>query len=148
MKVNRHFRGTCCRHLQGQIISPTRNQHESKVSLLAAHFHAGFLLGLSFDHDNGGDSSPEMSVDFQWTTCCYIPQDRTLHNHCCENLKSYKNCLLYKINYLAITFNKLLSSTGTLHTSYVAELFKFKMEESYLIAQTTHLSMKTQKLSM
>jgi hypothetical protein len=31
----------------------------------------------------------EMLVDFQWTTLCYILDDRTLHNHCCENLKSY-----------------------------------------------------------
>jgi hypothetical protein len=33
--------------------------------------------------------SSETSVDFQQTTRCYIPEDRTLHNHCCENLKSY-----------------------------------------------------------
>jgi hypothetical protein len=33
--------------------------------------------------------SPETSVDFQWTTPRYIAGDRTLHNHCCENLKSY-----------------------------------------------------------
>jgi hypothetical protein len=26
-----------------------------------------------------------MSVDFQWTTWRYIPEDRTLHNHCCDN---------------------------------------------------------------
>jgi hypothetical protein len=26
-----------------------------------------------------------MSVDFQWTTECYIPEDKTLHKHCCEN---------------------------------------------------------------
>jgi hypothetical protein len=30
-----------------------------------------------------------VDIDFQWTTQCYIPEDRTLHNHCCENLKSY-----------------------------------------------------------
>jgi hypothetical protein len=33
--------------------------------------------------------SSETSVDFQRTTRCYIPEDRTLHNHRCENLKSY-----------------------------------------------------------
>jgi hypothetical protein len=33
--------------------------------------------------------SSEKSVHFQWTTRRYIPEDRTLHNHCCENLKSY-----------------------------------------------------------
>jgi hypothetical protein len=31
----------------------------------------------------------ETSVDTQWTTQRYIPEDGTLHNRCCENLKSY-----------------------------------------------------------
>jgi hypothetical protein len=31
----------------------------------------------------------EMSVDFQRTTRRYIPEDRILYNHRCENLKSY-----------------------------------------------------------
>jgi hypothetical protein len=30
-----------------------------------------------------------MSIDFQLTTWRYIPEDRTLHNHRCENLKSH-----------------------------------------------------------
>jgi hypothetical protein len=33
----------------------------------------------------------ETSVDFQCTTLRYIPEDCTLHNHHCENLKSYIN---------------------------------------------------------
>jgi hypothetical protein len=33
--------------------------------------------------------SSETSVDFKRTTRCYIPEDITLHNHCCENLKSH-----------------------------------------------------------
>jgi hypothetical protein len=33
--------------------------------------------------------SSETSVDAQRTTRCYIPEDGTLHNHRCENLKSY-----------------------------------------------------------
>jgi hypothetical protein len=33
--------------------------------------------------------SSETSVDFQRTTQRYIPEDRTVHNHCCEKLKSY-----------------------------------------------------------
>jgi hypothetical protein len=33
--------------------------------------------------------SSEMLADFQHTTRCYIPENRTLHKHCCENLKSY-----------------------------------------------------------
>jgi hypothetical protein len=34
--------------------------------------------------------SSETPVDFQQTTRRYTPEDRTLHNHCSENLKSYK----------------------------------------------------------
>jgi hypothetical protein len=30
-------------------------------------------------------------VDFRRTTRRYIPENRTLHNHRCENLKFYKN---------------------------------------------------------
>jgi plasmid replication initiation protein len=33
--------------------------------------------------------SSETVANFEWTTWCYIPEDRTLHNHHCENLKSY-----------------------------------------------------------
>jgi hypothetical protein len=35
--------------------------------------------------------SSETSVDFQRTTRSYIPEDSILHNHRCENLKSYIN---------------------------------------------------------
>jgi hypothetical protein len=34
--------------------------------------------------------SSKTLVDFKWTTRCYIPEDRTLHNHCCENLQNLK----------------------------------------------------------
>jgi hypothetical protein len=33
--------------------------------------------------------SSETSVDFQRTTWHNVPEDRNLHNHRCENLKSY-----------------------------------------------------------
>jgi hypothetical protein len=33
--------------------------------------------------------SSKTPVDFQWTMQHYIPEDRTLHNHHCENLISY-----------------------------------------------------------
>jgi hypothetical protein len=34
-------------------------------------------------------SSSETSVNIRRTTVRYIPEARTLHNHRCENLKSY-----------------------------------------------------------
>jgi hypothetical protein len=33
--------------------------------------------------------SSETSVNFHRTARSYIPEDRILNNHCCENLKSY-----------------------------------------------------------
>jgi hypothetical protein len=41
--------------------------------------------------DGGVISSSGTSVDTR-TTRCYIPEDGTLHNHRCENLKSYISC--------------------------------------------------------
>jgi hypothetical protein len=41
-------------------------------------------------------SPSETWVDFQWTTQCYIPGGKTLHNHCCENLKSFITALLFQ----------------------------------------------------
>jgi hypothetical protein len=38
-------------------------------------------------------SSSETSVATQQTTRHHIPEDNTLHNHRCENLKSYKMIL-------------------------------------------------------
>jgi hypothetical protein len=36
-----------------------------------------------------GDMFLQNIGDFQQTIQCYIPENRTLHNHCCENLKPY-----------------------------------------------------------
>jgi hypothetical protein len=36
-----------------------------------------------------GDMFDETSVNFQLTTRRYIPDDGPLHNHRCENLRSY-----------------------------------------------------------
>jgi hypothetical protein len=39
--------------------------------------------------------SSETSIDFQQTTRRYFPEDSTLHNYCCENLKSYPSSVFH-----------------------------------------------------
>jgi hypothetical protein len=48
-----------------------------------------------FNPDDEGDTFPKNVVDFHQTIWHYIPEDRTLHNHHCENLKSniWEGCL-------------------------------------------------------
>jgi hypothetical protein len=48
LKINRHFGGTYRLHLHGRSISRARNY-------VATCFHAGFLIGLFFDREDGGD---------------------------------------------------------------------------------------------
>jgi hypothetical protein len=55
-------------------------QFKSQISLM-------FLKIIYFDVESARSS--ETSVVFQRTTRHYIPEDRTLHCHRCENVKSY-----------------------------------------------------------
>jgi hypothetical protein len=68
LKVNRRFGGT------SQVTSR---------ALLATCFHSWSLLGLETI------CPTETSVDFQRSTWRHIPEDRTLYNHRCGNMKSY-----------------------------------------------------------
>jgi hypothetical protein len=49
LKVDQRFRGTYHLHFQGRRIS------QANRAPLATCFHAGFLLGLFFDPEDGGD---------------------------------------------------------------------------------------------
>jgi hypothetical protein len=51
--------------------------------------YQNFLAALTLKMDVTCPS--KTSVDFQQTAHRYIPEDRTLHNHQCENLKSCKS---------------------------------------------------------
>jgi hypothetical protein len=58
--------------------------------------------------------SSEKSVDFQRNTGRYIPEGSTLHNHRCENLKSYTtNQVGYTNAYASAKQSSFLNSSGT-----------------------------------
>jgi hypothetical protein len=68
------------------------NQNESRWQ--AEPFRMDFCLAYPSTLKAEAIYSSETSVDFQWTTRCYVPEGRTLHNHRCENLKFYISNLI------------------------------------------------------
>jgi hypothetical protein len=67
----------------------------SVLALLDAYFMLISYVAYSLALKMEVTCSSEMLLDFQQTIQLYIPEDGTLYNHCCENLKS---CMLK--NYL------------------------------------------------
>jgi hypothetical protein len=85
LKVNRCFGGTFRPHHQVRNINQTRTQRESRWQAeLVSYLAYSSILKME------AICTSEMPVDFQHTTRRYIPENRTLPNHRCENLKSYK----------------------------------------------------------
>jgi hypothetical protein len=74
----------CHFHIPGQRISQARNQRE------AGNMQSKPIYCLAYSSILKKDAtwSSETSVDFQWTTYRYVPEDRALHSHRCANLKS------------------------------------------------------------
>jgi hypothetical protein len=72
-------------------MSPISSWSKNKPSKKQAKHKqkGGLLLVLFLYPEYGGDMFLRNVIDFQRTTKCYIPEDRTLTNHRCENLKSY-----------------------------------------------------------
>jgi hypothetical protein len=80
--------------------------------------HAGFLLGLFLDLEDGGDIFFRNVCYFQRTTRRYIQEDRTLHDHRCEDLKSYtEREVTIMTRWKIPTFN-----VAILHTYYYENL--------------------------
>jgi hypothetical protein len=88
LKVNRHFKETFRLNLQGRKICRGRNQREIKcqAELVSSSAHSS-TLKMEVTCSSG------KSVNFQLTTRRYISEDRTLHNHRCDNLKSYNTAV-------------------------------------------------------
>jgi hypothetical protein len=72
--------------------------------------HAGFFffcLAHSSTMEMEKICFSAVSVDFQQITCRYIPEDRTLHNHRYENLKSYRTILVYNNMTRSVLANRI-----------------------------------------
>jgi hypothetical protein len=88
LKVNQRFRGAYHLHLQGRRISRARNQWQALLVSCVAYSSTLKMEVICF---------PKTSVDFQWTTWHYIPEDSTLQMELAQ--KSSKKLLLFKIYY-------------------------------------------------
>jgi hypothetical protein len=62
--------------------------------LLPTCFTDGLLHALAFGPEDGGDMLARNVGWLLWTTLPYTPEDGSLHDHCCEDLKtlSYIPC--------------------------------------------------------
>jgi hypothetical protein len=71
-------------------------------ALLAAYFMLVSYMANSSNLKMEVICSSETPINFHWTTQHYIPEDRILHNHCCENLKSNIMQFIFQLSQLSI----------------------------------------------
>jgi hypothetical protein len=76
----------------------------ASLALSATCFTMVFLLDLFFDPEDGGDIFFRNIDGFQRTTRFYAPEDRTLHNYSCENLKFYTIFISHFFNFTVVSF--------------------------------------------
>jgi hypothetical protein len=83
---------------------------KNMVSPTSIHLlHAFFFLVIFLDPEDGGDVFLWNVCYFQRTTRRCIPEDRTLHNHRCENFKYYTEIAQFEI-FIHQEFPKILSN--------------------------------------
>jgi hypothetical protein len=99
LKVNRRFGGTCRFYLKGLRTS----QAETSVEQVAitARLTLVSCLAIFSTLQMEMICISETSVNFQRTTRRCIPEDRSLHNYRCENLKSFMT-VFTKTLYLSV----------------------------------------------
>jgi hypothetical protein len=81
LKASQRFGGTYRHHLQGWICW-ARHGLPPAFTLVSCSVDSTLKTKVMY--------SSKTLANFHRTTWCYIPENSNLHNHHCENLKSYK----------------------------------------------------------
>jgi hypothetical protein len=107
LKINHCSGRTYHRHLQGRRISRAINQHENRCLCSPPAFMLVSCSAYSLTLKMEVICSSKTLVEFQQNIPHYIPEDSTLHNHRCENLKSFiNNKTLYTLQFYNGTRSK------------------------------------------
>jgi hypothetical protein len=110
------------------------SQSSKKATLLSICFTTVSCLAYFRPWKWRRHAPPKRLVDFQRTIRRYIPEDRTLDNHRCENIKSYKGNLICICNariyaVLCINFKENFIWTGVL-----AAVTLYSLVDIYLVS--------------
>jgi hypothetical protein len=68
--------------------------------------------------------SCEPSIEFHQTTRRYIPEDRTLHNRRCQNVRSYKTNIIFRLKSVVIL-------TVTMYIAAVCDVTWYSLVDVY-----------------